>query len=57
MVSKKLLRNAKNETAIELFMISGMSYRKFTDFWNMDHSTLVKLVNRKKHLEAEGDSK
>ena len=53
MISKKLIRTAKNDTAVKLFLVSGMSYREFTDFWNMDHSTLVKLVNKEKQKEAD----
>ena len=40
------LRKIRDDMAKKLFAVADMSYREFAAFWSLDHSQLVRLVQR-----------
>lgn len=46
-----MLRNLRDDMLFKMYMVADMSYRDFADFWNLDHSQLQRIVQKKLELE------
>ena len=43
---KDELRKIRDDWALKLFTVADMSYREFAAFWSLDHTQLVRMVQR-----------
>ena len=48
------LRKIRDDMAKKLFTVADMTYREFASFWSLDHTQLVRLVQRDTTGEEKG---
>lgn len=52
-IDKATLKKLRDNALYKLFVLSGMSFRDFADFWCVDFSNIRRIYNKKRREELE----
>jgi hypothetical protein len=51
--TKETLLKLRNNALYRLYEMAGMTYRDFADFWNLDHSQMVRIIEDRRARELK----